>query len=117
MPTVTVVEESSVYRGLLSDLPVTPQAVTSRVILNNPLVRMVVFAFDTGEMLTDHMSPRAAIVHLLDGEITFTVGAEEHHLTAGDVVYLAPGQRHALVALAPSRMSLIMIDTTYAAGS
>lgn len=30
----------------------------------------------------------------------------------GDVVYLAPGARHSLVADAPSRMTLVMVDLT-----
>lgn len=95
---------------LLSALPVTASSTTSRVVVDNPALRVVVFAFDAGELLTEHSSPRAVVVQLLDGAMRFTVGDVEHSLLPGDVVYLAPNERHALVADAPSRMSLVMVD-------
>ena len=107
----TTIEESSATLGLLAALPVQPEATTSRVVVNNPLLRVVYFAFDAGELLTDHSSPRAVVVQLLTGAIRFTVEGTEHAMVPGDVLYLAPGARHALVADAPSHMSLVMVDT------
>jgi quercetin dioxygenase-like cupin family protein len=95
---------------LLESLPVTASSTTSRVVVNNPAVRVVVFAFDEGEMLTEHASTRAVVVQLLDGAIRFTVGADEHAMVPGDLIYLAPGERHALVADVPSHLSLVMVD-------
>lgn len=110
MTAPTEVSTSLAVTGLLDALPVTPSATTSRVVVNNPAVRVVVFAFDAGEMLTDHSSPRAVVVQLLDGAVRLTVAGEEHALRAGDVVYLAPGDRHAVVADEPSHLSLVMVD-------
>ncbi|MGV1007674.1 MAG: cupin domain-containing protein [Dermatophilaceae bacterium] len=107
----TGVETSLAVAGLVGQLPVTASSTTSRVVVDNPLLRVVVFAFDTGELLTEHTSPRAVVVQLLDGAMRFTVGDTEHTLAPGDVVYLAPGERHALVADAPSHLSLVMVDT------
>ncbi len=96
--------------GLLSKLPVTESSTTSRVVVDNPAVRVVVFAFDAGELLTEHTSPRAVVVQLLDGALRFTVAGVEHPMEPGDVAYLAPGEPHSLVADAPSRLSLVMVD-------
>lgn len=101
---------------LLDAVPVTPSSTTSRVVVDNPALRVVVFAFDEGELLTEHSSPRAVVVQLLDGSVRFTVGDEEHLMAPGDVVYLAPGERHALVAEAPSHLSLVMVDVAVTAG-
>ncbi|GAA4400968.1 hypothetical protein GCM10023168_10110 [Fodinibacter luteus] len=106
----TELSTSLAFTGLLESLPVTSSSTTSRVVVNNPALRVVVFAFDEGELLTEHSSPRAVVVHLLDGAIRFTVGDDEHTMAPGDVLYLAPGERHALVADAPSRLSLVMVD-------
>lgn len=106
----TAVTESAAHTGLLDALPVTTESITSRVVVNNPLMRVVYFAFDTGEQLTDHSSPRAVIVQLLDGAIRFSYDDTEVALAPGDVVYLAPGVRHALVADEPSHLSLVMVD-------
>nr|WP_300141839.1 cupin domain-containing protein [Propionicimonas sp.] len=110
---LTDVSESAAVLGLLDALPVQPEATTSRAVVNNPLLRVVYFAFDTGELLTDHSSPRAVVVQLLTGAIRFTVDGVEHAMAPGDAIYLAPGVRHALVADAPSHLSLVMVDTEY----
>lgn len=96
--------------NVLADLPVAKESITSRVLVNNPLLRVVTFAMDAGEMLTDHASPRAVVVQMLDGAIRFTVAGEEHSLVAGDVLYLAPGVQHEVVADAASHMTLVMVD-------
>lgn len=107
---LTEITESSAHRGLLAALPVQAEATTSRVVVNNPLLRVVYFAFDTGELLTDHSSPRAVVVQLLTGAIRFTYDGVESALAPGDAVYLAPGVVHSLVADAPSHLSLVMVD-------
>lgn len=109
------VAASSAHLGLLDALPVTAAATTSRVVVNNPLMRVVYFAFAPGELLTEHSSPRAVVVQLLSGAIRFAVDGVEHAMSPGDVIYLAPGARHALVADAESHLSLVMVDTEYAA--
>ncbi len=102
--------ESEVFTDLLQKLPILQEATTSRVVLNNDLVRFVLFSFDAGQLLTEHASPKAVVVQLLSGKMEFSVAGEISVLTAGDIVYLAPGERHALTALDPCHMSLTMVD-------
>lgn len=111
MARTTPVSESVVTTGLLEAMPVSESSITSRVVVNNPLLRVVLFAFDAGEMLTEHSSPRAVVVQLLDGRIDLTLGDETSTMSPGDAVYMEPGIRHALVALEPSHLSLVMVDT------
>ncbi|MDD6462289.1 MAG: cupin domain-containing protein [Bifidobacteriaceae bacterium] len=106
----TPVSHSAVITGINGKLPIIDEATTSRVVVNNAVLRHVIFTFDKGQLLTDHASPRAVIVNILEGAFDFTVGGVKHTVSAGDVVYLAPGERHALVALEPSRMSLTLVD-------
>ena len=103
-------DQSVVHTGVLADLPVTREATTSRVLVNNPLLRVVDFAFDEGQLLTEHSSPRAVVVTLLSGTMDFDLGSETHHLTPGDVLYMAPGAVHALRATSPCHMQLVMVD-------
>ena len=101
---------SQVVAGVHRELPISTHATTSRTLLHNESVRVVVFAFDTGEQLTDHAAARPVLVQLIEGRLRFSVEDEEHELVAGDVVYLAPGVRHALEALEPSRLTLVLIE-------
>ena len=65
----TATDESIAVLDLMDALPVTAESTTSRVVVNNPLLRVVMFAFDADELLTDHASPRAVVVQLLDGAV------------------------------------------------
>lgn len=106
----TPMTESQVMRGLRDELPIPTEATTSRVVVNNEVLRVVVFAMDAGQELTEHTSTRAVTVQLLEGELDMTVGDRQHSLGAGDVVYLAPNERHALVARSGCRFTLVMVD-------
>ncbi|BAW93597.1 cupin superfamily protein [Actinomyces sp. Chiba101] len=109
MPTTPVTE--SLFRlGLNEALPVSEEATTSRVVVNNDVLRTVIFTFDAGQLLTEHASPKAVVVTLLEGEMDFSIGGRTERLAAGDVVYLAPGDRHALTAITACRMQLVMVD-------
>lgn len=105
------VGESCVAAGLTEQLPITTQATTSRVVISNDAVRVVVFAMDAGQELTEHAAPRPVVVQMLQGSMTFTVSGTTSQLAAGDVVYLAPDARHALVATTPARFALTLLMT------
>lgn len=107
------ITESAAVLNVLPDLPVTKESTTSRVLLNNPLLRVVDFAFDAGQELTEHTSPRAVVVTLLSGTMDFDVEDETHHMVPGDVLYLAPNVSHAVLATSPCHMQLVMVDTDF----
>ena len=107
---MTPVTESLFCLGLNEALPISEEATTSRVVVNNDVLRTVVFTFDAGQQLTEHASPRAVVVTLLEGEMDFSIGARKERMGAGDVIYLAPNDRHALTAVTACRMQLVMVD-------
>lgn len=109
----TPLHESLAITDLLADLPITKEATTSRVVVNNPLLRVVLFAMDAGQQLTEHSSTRAVVVQLLSGKMNFTIAGKDNILSPGDVIYLAPDERHAVVALEPCHMALVLVDYTY----
>lgn len=104
------VSESSAHLGLAEALPVVTESTTSRVLVTNDAMRIVQFTFDAGELLTEHTSPRAVAVQLVSGRMRFTVDGTEHVMDEGDLIYLAPGASHALVAETACRMTLVMVD-------
>ena len=99
--TSTLVSESLFRLGLNEALPISDEATTSRVVVNNDVLRTVVFTF---------ASPKAVVVTLLEGEMDFSIKERKERMKAGDVIYLAPNDRHALVAVTPCRMQLVMVD-------
>ena len=104
----TPVTQSAVLAGLHDGLPISVQATTSRTVVSNDAVRVVAFAMDAGQELTDHSAPRPVVVQVLQGSLTFGLAGVAHQLVAGDVVYLAPSERHSLLATSACRFVLFM---------
>jgi quercetin dioxygenase-like cupin family protein len=105
----TPADRSLVVSGLAEELPITAAATTSRSLVDNDRVRVVAFAFDTGEELTEHTAAMPVVVQLITGAMRFEVAGEAHQLAPGDCVYLAAKEPHSLEALEPSLMSLVMV--------
>ena len=112
MPTSSSTPSSeSLFRlGLNEALPTSEEATTSRVSSTTTSCAPSSSPSTPGQVLTEHSSPRAVVVTLLEGEMDFSIGERTERMGAGDVIYLAPGDRHALTAVTPCRMQLVMVD-------
>jgi quercetin dioxygenase-like cupin family protein len=94
----------------LKDLiPYQPGAIVSREILRKPSGTVTIFAFDTGEELSEHTAPFDALVFGLDGEADVTISGKRQHLTAGEMIIMPANEPHALKAAGTFKMALIMI--------
>ena len=86
-----------------------PGSVVSRKVLGGRRGNVTLFAFDEGEGLTEHTSPYAAMVVVLDGEARITVGGDPHTVAAGETITLPADVPHALDAERRFKMMLVMI--------
>ena len=82
----------------------------SQTVHSDGNVRLVLFAFASGEELSEHTASRPAIIHVLSGGFDLTLDGEPVEAPAGTVVHMAAGLRHALRAREPSRMLLTLIQ-------
>ncbi len=105
----SAISTSSAHLELSSQLPISTDSTTSRVVVNNDALRTVLFTFDTGQELTEHASPKAVVVTLLEGTMDFEMLGNTYQMVAGDVIYLAPNEPHALKATSPARLHLVMV--------
>lgn len=94
----------------LADL-ITPtdRGIASRVLAKNAGGNVTLFAFDTGEELSEHITPFDALVIVLDGALTLTIGGQRVAAAPGTIVRMPANVPHAVSAGAPSRMLLIML--------
>jgi quercetin dioxygenase-like cupin family protein len=86
-----------------------PGAVVSRTLVKKGAGTVTAFAFDAGEALSEHTAPFDALVLVADGEAEVTVGGVAHRVGAGQLLELPAGIPHALRAVAPFKMLLVMI--------
>lgn len=84
-------------------------SVVSKQILNKKAGSLTLFAFDKGEGLSEHTAPYDASVLILDGKAAITIGRKPHKVKKGEVIIMPAGIPHALKAVRPFKMLLIMI--------
>jgi quercetin dioxygenase-like cupin family protein len=84
-------------------------AVISRIIVKREAGNVTLFAFDTGQELSEHTAPYDALVQVLDGEAAITVAGRPYRVRAGEMILMPAHQPHALKAVSRFKMLLTMI--------
>jgi len=84
-------------------------SVVSREIISKPTGTVTLFAFDTGQGLSEHTAPFDALVYLLDGEAEIVISGKALSLKEGEMVIMPANQPHALKAVKKFKMILTMI--------
>jgi quercetin dioxygenase-like cupin family protein len=86
-----------------------PGAVVSRTLVRKPTGTVTAFAFDAGEGLSEHTAPFDALVLNLEGEADILISGSPYRFSAGQLLKLPADQPHAIKAITPFKMLLIMI--------
>ena len=84
-------------------------AVVSRTLLKQPSGSVTVFAFDGGEGLSEHTTPHHALICGLEGEAEIMIGSTPHVMTPGRALHLPADVPHAVRAVSPFKMMLVML--------
>ncbi|MDI1288520.1 MAG: cupin domain-containing protein [bacterium] len=90
---------------------VQPASTVSRTVMQAEGARLVLFTFDTGERLTEHTAAIPVVLYVLEGHLQVTADGCTVDLRPGDIVHLGTRLPHAVEALAPSKLALLMLDT------
>ncbi len=84
-------------------------AVVSRTLSDKTAGTITIFAFDAGHGLSEHSTPYDAFVYAIDGEVEVTLGGEKHRVIEGQMIIMPANVPHALRAVTPFKMLLVMI--------
>jgi len=99
---------STVIGNLIGEVDIPESGTLSRVVFDNDELRVVVFAFDTGQELTTHAATAPAVIQVVKGRLTITLDGVEHDIDPGSWVHMEAHVTHAVVALEPSVMLLTL---------
>lgn len=105
--------ESSELSSLLA---YAPHGIASRVLAKTSGGNATLFSFERGQALSEHTSPFDALVFVLEGVLTLTIGGKRVRAPAGTVTRMPADVPHALVADERARMLLVMLREPQAAG-
>jgi quercetin dioxygenase-like cupin family protein len=84
-------------------------AVVSKTLIDKKIGTVTLFSFDVGQGLSEHTAPYDAIVQVVDGEAEITIDGEPHVVAAGQMIIMPAHHPHALKAVEPFKMLLVMI--------
>ena len=87
----------------------TEHGIASRVLARTDGGNLTLFAFDAGQELSEHTAPFDALVLVLEGALTLTIGGTPVRATPATIVRMPANIPHAIEALEPARMLLMML--------
>ncbi|RMF54856.1 MAG: cupin domain-containing protein [Calditrichaeota bacterium] len=86
-------------------------AVVSKTLVGKKGGTVTLFAFDKGQGLSEHTAPYDALVFIFDGEADITISGTDFHLKSGESIIMPANEPHALQAVSPFKMMLVMIKS------
>ena len=104
------VESVSTQPVMLADLiDYQDGSVVSRTLVDKEAGTVTLFAFDSGQGLSEHTAPFDALVYALDGEVEVTISGKAVQLKRGEMLIMPANKSHALKATKRFKMLLMMI--------
>ncbi len=84
-------------------------AIVSKTLIKEKNGSVTIFAFDTGQELSEHTAPFDALVLVLNGEAQIIISGQAHHLTEGEAILMPANRPHAVKAEHRFKMMLAMV--------
>ena len=100
---------ATILRDVAAEVAIPKDGTLSRVLYKDAQVRLVAFAFDAEQELTDHTAAVAAIVEVVTGRILLGLDDEQVEVVPGSWVHMPANLRHSVLAVEPSVMLLTML--------
>ena len=85
------------------------ESVVSKTLLKKAAGNITLFAFETGQGLSEHTAPFDAVVYIVDGEARITIDGETQTVSCGEMIVMPANIPHALQAEKRFKMLLVMI--------
>ncbi len=97
-------------KEISSKMPDVPaDSIISRTVYDDEQLKVVLFGFAPGQELSEHTASMPAILHMLDGEATLTLGESVHEAKAGSWVHMPPHLTHSVVAKTSVTLLLLLL--------
>jgi quercetin dioxygenase-like cupin family protein len=99
---------------LIPDLPgraeMPEQGTLSRVLHDDGRLRLVLFAFDSGQELTEHTASVPGVLQVISGRFRVSAGGDTFAMGPEAWLLLDAHEPHSLLALEPARLLLTMLQ-------
>lgn len=107
-----IFDVASTHHANLDQLaPIVEGAIVSKPLIDAGPVKVVLFAVDREQEISEHRAPYVATVHVISGRMRFGVGGETRMLGPGDWLVMPPDEPHDLAAVEPTRFLLTLVKS------
>ncbi len=83
--------------------------IVSKQLIKTATGNVTLFAFDAGQVLSEHTSPFDALVTVLEGEAEVTIAGVSHTVRTGELLQLPANVPHGVQAPSRFKMTLTML--------
>jgi quercetin dioxygenase-like cupin family protein len=84
------------------------ESIVSRTFFKGNRLKAILFGFDAGQELSEHTASQAAIIQIVQGEATVTVGEDRYELKAGSWLHMPTRLKHSVYAKTQMILLLLM---------
>jgi quercetin dioxygenase-like cupin family protein len=102
-------QETVHIANLLKEVELPASGINSRPIFHNDRLRVTLFGLSPDDAMTEHSTTMEAIVQVLQGEGTMTLGGESKPLQVGTWVHMPPGLPHSILPSTPMVFLLTLL--------
>ena len=102
-------DTATTFTDLAAEVEIPTDGTLSRVLYKDEAIRLVVFAFDTGQELTEHTASRPALIQVIRGRLHVTLGDENVDAAPGSWIRMPAQLPHSVRAIEPSIMLLTLL--------
>lgn len=93
---------------LAQQIDIPHNGILSHTLYQSEQLKAVLFGFGAGEELSEHTASKPAIIQILQGEATLTLGDDTVAAKAGAWIYMPPNLKHNVHAQTPLVMLLLL---------
>ncbi|MGA2915237.1 MAG: cupin domain-containing protein [Sedimentisphaerales bacterium] len=87
----------------------SPDSIVSKTIIDKSAGTVTLFAFDSGQGLSEHQAPYDALVQVVEGSACLIIGGKKIRTSAGEIIIMPANIPHAVQAKEKFKMLLTMI--------
>jgi quercetin dioxygenase-like cupin family protein len=102
-------EAYKLFADVAKEVAPPAQGILSRTLFAGDRLKAIGFGFAAGEELSEHTAAVPAVLHILSGEATLTLGGDRHEVSAGAWVHMPAKLPHSITARTPVTMLLLML--------
>jgi quercetin dioxygenase-like cupin family protein len=97
------------FSDLLAEATPPSGGILSRTLFSDEQVKVVLFAFDAGQELSEHTAAVSAIIQILSGEGTILLGGDLREARPDTWLHMPPRTPHSITAVTPLVMLLTLL--------